>query len=134
MTQTRSKSDIAAFLESLESGLCQFLLDYGYPAIPEFWESYDAAMLELREIAPVLELMRKHDTTWHELDRREWLLQFVGEVSELVLSENGKHRHPPELEMMQIAAIALNWLRLFSTNGRMKELLDLLNGVSYNGD
>ena len=53
MEYTRSKSDIVSFLEPLEEELRQFLLDYGYPAIPEFWEAYDAAMLELREIAPV---------------------------------------------------------------------------------
>ena len=110
-------------MDPLEKQLRQFLLDYGYPTVGEFWEAYDLAMLELQEIAPVLALMRQHDTTWHDLEFSQWLPNLVEEIGELASSITGKHDDHPHWELMQIASICLNWLRLFSTNAQMTNLL-----------
>ena len=120
----KTNSDIVAFLESLGKEIARFLLDYHYPAVAELWESYDCAILELREIAPVLDLMRQHDQTWHDESQGYWLMRLVEEVGELASSMAGHHEDPIDWEVMQIASIALNWLRLFSCNKRMQELLD----------
>jgi hypothetical protein len=118
------KSDIAQFMTPLADEIQTALLDSDYPGIAELWEQYDLAMLELKEIAPVLELMRHHDKTWHELDEVRWLAGLVEEVGELAASMMDKHDDPIAWEMMQIASIALNYLRLYSTHDAMQCILD----------
>ena len=111
-------------MEPLADEIQASLLESHYPAVAELWESYDHAMLELREIAPVLDLMRQHDETWHDLEFHQWLPGLIEEIGELASSIAGKHEDHPHWELMQIASIALNWLRLFSTPGQMANLLE----------
>ena len=88
------------------------------------WEAYDEAMLELREIEPVLELMRRCDGVWHDKEIEFWVLRLAEEYLELTETLTGEHDDHPHWELMQIAAIALNCLRLFSTNTVMRGLLE----------
>lgn len=39
-----------------------------------------------------------------------WLARLTEEVGELSSALLGRHEHPPEVELRQIAAICLNWL------------------------
>ena len=123
MINPSNKSDIVKFLKPLQDELEKILMDTHYPAVAEFWQSYDRAMLELREIAPVLELMRQHDETWHDLDEMRWLAGLVEEVGELASSMMHRHDDPIAWEMMQIATISLNYLRLYSTPRVMQNIL-----------
>lgn len=61
-------------------------------------------------IQSVLELMEKHSTTWRDKPDSYWFARLVQEIGELGSSLVGDHPHPPEWELEQIAAIALNWL------------------------
>jgi len=122
------KSDIARFLKPLADQIGGALLQSDYPDISELWGQYDSACLELSEIGAVLELMRHHDTSWHDLDEMRWLAGLVEEVGELASSLMDRHDDSITWEMMQIASIALNYLRLFSTPGTMRlELENRLN-------
>lgn len=47
----------------------------------------------------------------HTADHR--LVVLLRELGELSNSIYGKHEHPPQLELIQIAGIAINWLRQF---------------------
>jgi hypothetical protein len=58
----------------------------------------------------VLELKEQHKDTWREQTESYWYQRLVGEVGELGCSLAGDHDDPPEWELMQIAAICLNWL------------------------
>ena len=116
-------SDLSRFMRRLESISQAVTWESGYP-VAEFWEAYDEAMLELREIEPALELMRRCDGMWHDLEFVDWLPNLVEEVGELAGAITGKHDDHPHWELMQIASIALNWLRLFSTNTVMQKLLE----------
>lgn len=60
----------------------------------------------------VLELKYKHRKTWRNKPEWYWALMLLEEVGELLLSLLGLHRHPPELELKQIATIAMNWLEM----------------------
>jgi len=123
----KPKSDIRRFLEPLAGEIQGFLLDYHYHAIAELWESYDHAILELKEIGPVLDLMRQHDTTWHDKGESYWLAGLVEEIGEFASFMIGKHDDAITWEMMQIASIALNWLRLYRTPGTQQSLLERKN-------
>lgn len=41
------------------------------------------------------------------------------ELGELSASLKGKHEHPPETELIQIAGICINWLNLFYDEERI---------------
>lgn len=56
--------------------------------------------------------------TWQDKPESHWLAGIMEEVLELALSLEGKHEHTPELELKQIAAIAINWLRKRETESR----------------
>jgi len=43
-------------------------------------------------------------------DERKFLT-LLGEIGELADSIKGKHHHPKEVELIQIAGICINWLR-----------------------
>lgn len=58
----------------------------------------------------VLKLKREHQQTWRDKSDWFWLLGLLEEFVELALSLAGLHRHAPEVELRQIAAIAINWL------------------------
>ena len=56
-------------------------------------------------------LEQTHHTTWQERDENYWLQRLVQEVGELASALAADHDDPPEWELMQIRAIAGNWLR-----------------------
>lgn len=60
--------------------------------------------------AEVIYLMVEHKATWRTEPESVWFAGLVEEVAELGQSLVGKHEHPPEIELRQIAAICLNWL------------------------
>ncbi len=64
----------------------------------------------MNEIDQVVALKQKHQHTWQDKPNWFWLLSLLEEVGELVLSLVGLHRHSPEVELRQIASIAINWL------------------------
>lgn len=63
----------------------------------------------------VVKLKLKHQRTWRDKPDWFWLLGLLEEVCELSLSLIGLHRHSPEIELRQIAAIAMNWLEKRAT-------------------
>lgn len=58
----------------------------------------------------VLQLAAQHSTTWRDKPSSYWLARLVQEVGELGSALVLDHDDPPEWELMQIAAICLNWL------------------------
>jgi len=48
--------------------------------------------------------------TWRSRSQLYWLWRLLGEIFELALSLVGLHKHSPEQELDQIAAICMNWL------------------------
>lgn len=61
--------------------------------------------------AEVLELKAQHINTWRNgKDDMFWLARLIQEVGELSSSLVDNHKHSPEVELRQIAAIAMNWL------------------------
>ena len=52
----------------------------------------------------------EHIDTWEGEPESRWLQGLVEEVGELASSLAGRHEHTPDLELLQIAAIAINWL------------------------
>lgn len=65
----------------------------------------------IREMHDVLVRAYRHRKTWMLESKEYWLTKLVQEVGELALSLQGEHEHPPGLELEQIAAICLNWMR-----------------------
>jgi len=59
--------------------------------------------------ADVLDLALEHAATWHGQPDEWWAGQLAEELAELCLSLGGLHGHSPELELREIAAIAINW-------------------------
>jgi NTP pyrophosphatase (non-canonical NTP hydrolase) len=60
-------------------------------------------------------------------DERRFL-SLVSEVGELSDAIKGKHEHPTEVELIQIAGICLNWLRVLDKNGiDLEEALSMAN-------
>lgn len=62
--------------------------------------------------------------TWHDKDQHYWFESLVEEIGELGEALKGEHIHPPELELTQIGAIAIGFLRH----------LDRLKGVNVDGN
>lgn len=91
-----------------------FEMDIEYtigPPADEFRALWDEAMLELERVGPVLELMRLHDETWKMEITEYWYARLVEEVGELGSALVGAHDDSPVWELMQVATIALNFLR-----------------------
>lgn len=59
-----------------------------------------------------IELKELHKTTWRDKPEWFWFISLLEEFVELGLSLAGLHKHRPELELSQIAAICLNWLEM----------------------
>ena len=62
------------------------------------------------ETNDVYALALEHNQTWSGEPDERWLQGLVEEVGELASALAGRHEHTPELELRQIAAIAINWL------------------------
>lgn len=60
----------------------------------------------------VLRLKDKHKHTWRTRGQVYWLWRLWLEVIELSMSLVGLHRHTVDLELDQIATIAMNWREL----------------------
>lgn len=58
----------------------------------------------------VLDLKYKHCKTWRDKPDWYWFMQLMEEVFELALSLLGLHRHGPDIELAQIASIAMNFM------------------------
>ncbi len=58
----------------------------------------------------VIQLKREHRYTWRDKPDWFWWLGLLEEMWELALALIGLHRHSPDSELRQIAAIAMNWL------------------------
>ena len=57
----------------------------------------------------VLLCKHKHATTWRDKSQLTWVCGLLEEVCELMLSLVGLHDGPVDHELMQIAAICMNW-------------------------
>jgi hypothetical protein len=64
-------------------------------------------------VSMVLRLADYHDKqrTWAFYSPSAWVASITEEVAELGLSLAGLHEHPPDYEMAQIAACAINFIR-----------------------
>jgi len=60
----------------------------------------------------VIGLKRVHSQTWRDCGQLKWTVGLLEEVWELLLALVGLHRHSPDWELRQIAAIAMNWLEM----------------------
>ena len=54
-------------------------------------------------------------------DKEPTLGMLLQEVGELALALEGKHEHPPAVELVQIGGIILNWLHRELERGRQHE-------------
>jgi|GEM_PF-3594764 len=64
-------------------------------------------------IEQALSLVRKNAVS--NQHRNTKLRTIIAEVGELAYALDGKHEHPPELELVQIAGICVNWLVRLTT-------------------
>ena len=64
------------------------------------------------EVDEVLEQVRRNAML--HIDKCPCLAMLLAEVSELAYAIVGRHEHPMELELTQIAGICVNWLRLLA--------------------
>jgi len=60
---------------------------------------------------PVIDLYEKHRQTWADEDEWYWLTRLQEEAGELASAICGRGSDPIDLELREIASIALNWLR-----------------------
>lgn len=58
----------------------------------------------------ILKLKHQHADTWRDKPDWYWLISLLEEVWELAWSLVGLHKGPVDWELMQISAIAANWL------------------------
>lgn len=72
---------------------------------------FTAQVLDQWPIGEVMDLAISHEKTWQNLDESLWFHGLVSEVTELAGALAKAHRHTPDHELKQIAAICLNWLR-----------------------
>lgn len=57
----------------------------------------------------VLKCKHEHATTWRNKSQLTWVRGLLEEVCELLLALIGLHAGPVDHELMQIAAICMNW-------------------------
>ena len=69
------------------------------------------------EVKDVLELKSVYDNYGHDDPEWRWCMRLLEEVGELVLALLGLHKHSPDLELRQIASIAMNWLEVREVKG-----------------
>ena len=60
----------------------------------------------------VIVLKNKHQENWRDKPESYWLNGLQEEVYELAGALRGEHEHPADFELMQIAAICINWLEM----------------------
>ena len=60
----------------------------------------------------VLERAEQYKAYWRDEPDTYWFYRLLEEVQELHGALHGHHDHSPALELMQIAAICLNWMGL----------------------
>lgn len=61
-------------------------------------------------VLATLRLMSKHKTYWRDKSDWYWMWRLSQEVLELFGSLIGLHKDPVKWELMQIAAICMNWM------------------------
>jgi len=59
----------------------------------------------------VLRLANEHKDTWQDKSEAFWLFGLLEEVFELIGALIGWHKDEPETELLQIAAICMNWIK-----------------------
>jgi hypothetical protein len=79
-------------------------------------DSYDEFIKELQYFS------WKYHTgkSWYDKNEWQWLGGIIEEVGELSEALDGKHEHPAEFELMQIASCAINMLRWMRDTGYSK--------------
>lgn len=65
---------------------------------------------EVERLTALLKRKEKYADKWGDKPESYWLGALIEEVGELGASLNGEHEHTPDLELSEIATIALNWL------------------------
>ena len=79
-------------------------------------EAFADALVEdlgvTESLLAVVNLKNKHAGTWRDKKEAYWFQRLMDKVEELSDALVGTHEHPPETELMQIAAICLNWLEM----------------------
>jgi hypothetical protein len=70
---------------------------------------YRPEEMEGTTVLATIRLMKKHRATWREKPDWFWYWHLILEVVELGLALAGQHKDPAEWELMQIAAIAMNF-------------------------
>lgn len=63
-------------------------------------------------VSAVVDLKEYHKETWRDKPEDYWLARLMQEVGELSGTLVGSHDDSTEWELVQIAAICLNWLEM----------------------
>jgi hypothetical protein len=66
--------------------------------------------LESTVVLGTIKLMSDHKTTWRNKPEWFWFLSLLEEFWELLGALVGWHKDPVDFELMQIAAICMNWM------------------------
>jgi lipid-A-disaccharide synthase-like uncharacterized protein len=61
-------------------------------------------------VMATVRLMEEHKATWRNKPEWFWFLSLLEEVFELLGALIGWHKDPVKWELMQIAAICMNWI------------------------
>lgn len=64
-----------------------------------------------RTTMSVQEFVEHYKNKWQDESDEFWLDRLNAEFEELAMALAGAHEHTPELELKEIASIAINWLR-----------------------
>jgi hypothetical protein len=71
---------------------------------------YNAGETEGDPVIATIRLQKKYATYWRDKSDWYWMWRLFQEVCELFGSLIGTHKDPAKWELMQIAAICLNWM------------------------
>lgn len=82
-------------------------------------------------MSDIYNLVKEHESTWRDLPEERWLAGLVAEVGELADSLYGKHEHPPDVELKQIAAICINWLDMIGHTDGLFTAIDELRRIPW---
>jgi hypothetical protein len=74
---------------------------------------------ETRLFALLEELAEAYKTSWLDETDDYWMLRMLEEIGELAGTLTDRHDDPTELELMQISAMCLNWVRKRILDGRI---------------
>lgn len=81
------------------------------------WGDYEHNKPTSKALREVMILKRFHQNTWCGKSNGWWALCLAEEFMELILALLGLHRHSPDLELIEIASIAINWLEMREEEG-----------------